>query len=1067
MTILDLPTPEWREDESSQIPALQLLVNLGWTYLSPDEALTARGGRTGRVLLTSILSVKLAELNIIRFKGAEHLFTDANIQQAVQALEHREPDSPVRVNEGVYDLLRLGTSLTQSIDGDLKSFPMRYIDWNAPERNAFHVTEEFAVDGATGADSRRPDLVLFVNGIPLGVIECKRSDLKNPVKEAISQQIRNQKEEYIPRLFWYAQLLLALSPDEARYGTVGTSEKFWAGWKEALDESLLTELVNRPIPRQAADEIFAGRFRHIRRYFEALGAQRRAVTAQDRTLVSLCRPERVLELTRRFIIFDGGEKKIARYQQYFTVRSTLGRIARVGPDGHRQGGVIWHTQGSGKSLTMVMLGTAIAEELDILHRKIVLVTDRVDLDDQIWTTFHHCGLEPERARTGRHLAELLQDPKYPVVTTVIDKFEAVTKMRLRLDSPDIFVLVDESHRGQYSTLHTNMRRVLPNACFIGFTGTPLVKQEKNTVAQFGGLIQPVYTITDAVADQAVVPLLYEGRDVPQIVDREQIDRWFERITATLSRGQAADLKRKFSSTSQLNKAEQKVAAIAWDASAHFVNNGWKGVFKGQLVAPDKATALLYKKHFDECGLVTTNVLISAPDDREGDDDVHTENQNEVVKFWRATVGPAGRFKDEADYNKILIQKFKYGEEPDIIIVVAKLLTGFDAPRNIVLYLTTGLKEHTLLQAIARVNRVAEGKDFGYVIDYAGVLHKLSEALDLYGSLAGFDPSDLEGVLTDVSTETARLPQLHSDLWAVFGSVGNKRDQEEYERLLGDEALRDDFYRALSTFARTLAVAFGSVRFMETTPEEKVAKYRHDLKFFEQLRRAVRKRYSETIDFGEYEPKIQRLLDRHVGTGEVEVITPLVGIFDTEAFAEEVEHAGSTASKADLIANRTARTIRERMDDDPVFYQRFSELLNQAIDAWRAQRISDAEYLRRATEVRNAVVHRPVDEVPAKVRYSQTAAAFYGLVRERLSRYEANPGQMDEAGADAALAIDQIVDDQRVVNWTENADVQNRMKTAIEDELFEIRDRYKISLSLEDIDALLDSVLGVARRRKPA
>jgi len=1067
MTAIDLPTPEWREDESSQVPALQLLVNLGWTYLSPDEALKARGGRTGRVLLTSVLARKLAdrELNVIRFKGAEHAFSDANIQQAIQASEQREPDSPVRVNEGVYDLLRLGTTLTQSIEGDLKSFPVRFMDWDDLSHNEFHVTEEFAVDSAGAADSRRPDLVLFVNGIPLAVIECKRADIKDPVREAISQQIRNQKEGYIPRLYWYAQLLLALSPDEARYGTVGTSAKFWAAWKESLDEKRLENLVNHPVETRQRDAIFAGRFHHVRRYFDALASQRRRVTEQDRALYALCRPERLLDITRRFVVFDAGEKKIARYQQYFTVRGTLPRVAKVGPDGHRQGGVVWHTQGSGKSLTMVMLATAIAEELQIPRRKIVLVTDRIDLDDQIWRTFRHCGLEPERARTGRHLAELLESPKYPVITTVIDKFEAATKLKLRLDSPDVFVLVDESHRGQYNRLHANMRRVLPNACFIGFTGTPIAKGEKNTVTKFGGLIQPVYTITDAVADKAVVPLLYEGRDVPQIVDRAQIDRWFERITRTLSHEQAADLKRKFSSTSQLNKAEQRLAAIAWDASAHFVNNGWKGAFKGQLVAPDKATALLYKKHFDECGLVSTEVLISAPDDREGDDDVFAENTDAVVRFWRATVGPAGRFKDETDYNRILISKFKDGDEPDIIIVVDKLLTGFDAPRNVVLYLTRKLKEHTLLQAIARVNRVFEGKDFGYVIDYAGVLHGLSEALDLYGSLAGFDPEDLAGTLTDVSQETARLPQLHSDLWAVFGGVRNRRDQEEYERLLADEAIRDDFYRALTAYARTLAVALGSVQFLDATADEKVAKYRNDLRFFESLRRAVRRRYAEDVDFGEYEPKIQRLLDRHVATGEVETITPLVDIFDREAFAREVERAGSTASKADLIANRTAKTLRERMDDDPVFYRRFSELLEQTIAEWRAERMSDAEYLKRVQEVSRKVVDRPVDEVPKEVRYDPAATAYYGLVRERLRRYEGDGSTFERVGVEAATAIDRIIDERRVVNWTENDDVQNRMKTAIEDELFEIREKHHVPLSLEDIDALLDGVLNVARRRK--
>lgn len=1065
MTAPHLPTPAWREDEASQIPALQLLVNLGWSYFPPDEALAARGGRTGRVLLTAILARQLAALNTIRFKGEDFAFSDANIQDAIQTLENREPDNPVRVNEGVYDLLRLGKSLSQSIEGDLKSFPIRYIDWEHPARNAFHVTEEFAVESAGAADSRRPDLVLFVNGIPIGVIECKRADIRHPVREAISQHIRNQKEEYIPRLFWYAQLLLALSPGEARYGTVGTSQKFWAAWRETLDEDALAQLVNQPVPTKVAEQLFAGRFHHVRDHFEALARQGRSVNEQDRTLYALCRPERLLELVRRFTLFDEGEKKVARYQQFFTVRETLARVRTVDAEGRRMGGVVWHTQGSGKSLTMVMLATAIAESLDIPARKVVLVTDRVDLDDQIWKTFHHCGLEPMRARTGKHLVELLEDPKHPVITTVIDKFEAATRAKFRLESPDIFVLVDESHRGQYDVLHANMRRVLPKACFIGFTGTPVAKGEKNTIEKFGGLIQPVYTINDAVADAAVVPLLYEGRDVPQVVDREQIDRWFERITATLSKAQSADLKRKFSSTAQLNKSEQKVAAIAWDASAHFVSNDWKGVFKGQLVAPDKATALLYKKHFDECGLVSTEVLVSAPDDREGDDDVHEENKSEVVKFWRAMVGPTGRFKDEVDYNKLLIQRFKYGDEPDIIIVVDKLLTGFDAPRNIVLYLTRKLREHTLLQAIARVNRVWEGKDYGYVIDYAGVLHGLSEALDLYGSLSGFDRDDLEGTLIDIAAETARLPQLHSDLWSVFATVRNRRDQEEYERLLADEAVRDEFYRALSAFTRTLAVALGSVHFMETTPEATVAKYRGDLRFFEALRRAVRRRYAEVVDFGEYEPKIQRLLDRHVGTGEVETITPLVDIFDRAAFAREVELAGSPSSKADLIANRTAKTLRERMDDDPTFYRKFSELLEQTIAEWRAQRISDAEYLARAQQVERAVVERPVDEVPDAVRYDPVATAYYGLVREKLAKYENDRTKVDTLGAEAAVAIDQIIDRRRVVNWTENPDVQNRMKTEIEDELFALRDRHGVSLSLEDIDAILDDVLNVARRRK--
>jgi type I restriction enzyme, R subunit len=1060
----DAATPLFKEDHISQVPALQLLQNLGWTYLTPDEALELRGGRASRVLLEGILAPQLRQINRIRFKSDEWPFSEGNIRTAIEALEDIPIDGLVRTSEKVYDLLRLPKSLQQTIMGDTRSFDFWYVDWQHPENNAFHVTEEFEVERTASTDTCRPDIVLFVNGIPLGVIEAKRPDLDDPMEQAISQQIRNQKTEYIPRLFLYAQLLLGISKNEALYGTVGTPRPFWAVWREELDESALRDAVNRPLPDAAKDRLFANRFRYVRRHFDALEASGREVTAQDRALFALCRPERLLELARRFVLYDGGEKKIARYQQYFAVRTIMDRLSLPNADGTRPGGVVWHTQGSGKSLTMVMLATAIAEDISAPGRKVVLVTDRIDLDDQIWNTFRRCGLEPQRARTGKHLVELLGSGKSPVVTTVIDKFETAVNTRgIELTSPDIFVLVDEGHRGQYGPMHARMRRVLHNACFIGFTGTPVMKREKDTIRQFGGLIQPTYTIRQAVEDRSVVPLLYEGRYVPQVVDREQIDRWFEKITATLTKEQAADLKRKFSSTAQLDQAEQKVATIAWDLSAHFAN-AWKGTgFKGQLVARKKATALLYKKHLDECGLVTSAVLISAPDDREGEVDVLEDNVDEVVKFWRKTMEKYGT---ELEYNRQLIGAFKHGPEPDIVIVVDKLLTGFDAPRNVVLYLTRPLKDHSLLQAIARVNRVYEGKDFGYVIDYAGVLHHLEHALDLYGGLPEFDPDDLKGTLTDVSEEIGRLPQRHSELWDVFKAVRNRRDEEEYERLLADETLRAEFRERLSAYSRTLQVALSTVSFLNDTPDQKVRKYKEDLKFFMALRASVQRRYAEVVDFGEYEPRIQRLLDRHVGTGEVERLTDLVNIFDRQAFAEEVERVTSAAGKADTIAYRTKATIKERWDEDPAYYRRFSELLEEAIAAFRAERLSDAEYLKRVQEISTSVRDRTGDTLPPDVRYAEHARAMYGVVRETVASFEIDQPAAESMSAEVALSIDRIVDELRTVNWTRNTDVQNRMRNAIEDKLFEVKEKYGVPFTLEDIDTIMERCLDVAKVRKP-
>ncbi len=1071
-------TPSFKEDHISQIPALQLLQNLGYKYLAPAEASELRGGRMSAVILEGVLADQLRKINKVRFKGSEYPFSEGNIFSAIQTLKDVVYDGLVRTNEKVYDLLCLGRSLQQSVEGDTKSFPLNYIDWKNWKNNVFHVTEEFSVERIGSHETRRPDIVLFVNGIPFAVIECKRPDIKDAIEEAVSQHLRNQGADQIPKLFLFGQLLMAISSNEAKYATVGTPAKFWAIWKERDDiEKDLRGLANKPLSTGQKDKLFAERFHYVRDYFDKVEAAGRQVTEQDRALFSLCRPERLLELMFRYTVFDAGERKIARYQQYFCVRKILERIKTVQKDGSRLGGVVWHTQGSGKSLTMVMLAEGIALEEGLGNFKIVLVTDRVDLDDQIYKTFSHCGTEPQQAKTGKHLAELIGGHKEQIITTVIDKFEAaVGKAGAKDENPNIFVLVDEAHRsqsgkgaGSHGELHAKMRKALPNACFIGFTGTPLVKKDKKTVNTFGGLID-TYTIGQAVKDKAVVPLLYEGRHVDQKVDRESVDAWFERVTEGLTKEQRADLKKKFSTTDQLNKAQQKVMRIAWDVTVHYRDN-WQGTpYKAQLVAQDKSTALLYKKFLDEFGIVKSEVVISAPDDRKGNEEVDGDDPEAVQAFWKKMMS---RFGSEKEYKRQLINSFKNADEPEILIVVEMLLTGFDAPRNTVLYLTKKMEGHTLLQAIARVNRLYDGKDFGYIIDYRGVLQNLDEALDIYGKLSEFDKEGLDDLcetLTDVSEEIKKLPQRHSDLWDVFKTIKNKRDEEEYERLLADQELRDQFKERLSAYALALSVAVSSVSFLEKTPEAKIAKYKDDLKFFMKLRISVRRRYAEVVDFKEYESKIQKLIDTHVGTGEVEKITDLVNIFDSDAFAKEVGKLVSSESKADTIAHRTKKTIKERMDEDPAFYRKFSELLTQAIEEFRQQRLSDAEYLKRVAEIAEKVKNRTGDEIPAKLQHRDVAKAFYGVLLETFAKYadkEKDGFDPRELGADAGITIDDLVRDRTVVYWTHNADVQNQMKGAIEDYLFEFKAKHGFDLTFEDIDRILEQCLDIARARYPA
>ncbi|HEV7645080.1 MAG TPA: HsdR family type I site-specific deoxyribonuclease [Pyrinomonadaceae bacterium] len=750
------------------------------------------------------------------------------------------------------------------------------------------------------------------------------------------------------------------------------------------------------------------------------------------------------------------KKKIARYQQYFVVESTLERVKIFEPAGNRKGGVIWHTQGSGKSLTMVLLAKSIWLDKTIRNPRIVLVTDRTDLDEQIKLTFQACGEEPKQAQTGEHLFRLLQENKAAIITTIINKFVSVVdKKRYENTSSEIFVLVDEGHRTNYSELHQKMRKTLPNACYIGFTGTPLLKKEKNTVQQFGGLIEPTYNIRRAVEDKAVVPILYEGRHVLQDVDQNAIDKWFEVVTQPLTIAQRADLKRKFSSANQLNKADQKIKIMAYDISQHFCQN-WQGMWaKAQLATDSKSSALAFKKYLDEFGLVNSEVLISAPDDREGNEEVIETEPDKIQAFWSKNME---RFGNEEEYNKQLINQFKNGENPEIIIVVDKLLTGFDAPRNTVLYLAKNLKEHRLLQAIARVNRLYEGKDFGYVIDYFGVLGDLGKAMEMYGALSGFDPADIDESLIDIVEEIGKLPQKYSELKDVFKTLAGKLDEEKYEQLLADEALRRAFYDKFSAFNRCLGIALSSFNFHKDTPESDITKYKEHLKFFQQLRVSVKARYADTIDYKEYEPRVQKLIDSHVKSDEMLQIVEPVNIFEEEKFQEEIDKLETTAARADTIAHRTKKTISEKMDEDPYFYRRFSKILEEAIEEFRLKRITDAEYLGKVTEVMHSIVNRVSSDFPSLLKNNDNAKAFFGVVTEVLNRTVENNSDLTENAARIALEIDQIISENKVVDFVHNLDAQNAVRNKIDDYLFTVKSQEGLSFDLDSMDSIIEESL---------
>ena len=1063
-----MDVPSFREEYISQIPALQLLVNLGYTYLRPAEVYLERGGRLSNILLENILEKQLRRMNTIKAGGKEHEFSDTNIKAAIDKLKVVTlNEGLIKTSERVFDLLSLGESFEQTIDGDKKGRSLKYVDWENWDKNVFHITEEFEVEKTGSYDKRRPDIVLFVNGIPFVIIECKtppiESEKKDPVDQAISQHLRNQRNDEVPHLYVFAQLLLALHKNEAKYATTGTEKKFWAVWREEENiEERVRVLANKPLSKDSRESIFADRLNPLKNYFLEIEASGREVWEQDRALYSLCRPERLLELVYKFIVFDGGAKKVARYQQYFAVKSAMERVQIFEPEGNRKGGVIWHTQGSGKSLTMVMLAKSIALDKEIKNPRIVLVTDRTDLDDQIYDTFLACGKQPVQAGSGEELFRLLSENKEAIVTTIINKFVSVIDRRkYRNESREIFVLVDEGHRTNYKELHQKMRKVLPKACYVSFTGTPLLKKEKNTVRQFGGLIEPTYNIHRAVEDKTVVPILYEGRHVLQEVDQKAIDQWFEIVTKELTPEQRRDLKKKFTSADQLNKADQKIKCIAYDISEHFRKN-WQGTWaKGQLACDSKVSALKFKQCLDEFGIVTSEVLISGPDDREGNEEVTDEPTAEVQSFWKKVMG---KFGTEEEYNKQLINQFKHAESPEIIIVVDKLLTGFDAPRNTILYLAKNLKEHRLLQAIARVNRLYEGKDFGFVIDYYGVLAHLGDAMEMYGSLEGFDPEDIDDALIKIEDEIKSLPQKYAELLDVFKTVRNKFDEEEYEQLLGDVAKRTIFYDKFSAFNRSLGIALSSFDFHRDTSEEKIRKYKEHLIFFQKLRVAVKTRYAETIDYKEYEAKVQKLINAHVKSSEILEIVEPVDIFDTERFQEEIDRLDTTAAKADAIAHRTKKTIAEKMEEDPYFYRRFSKLLQDAIDDHRDKRISEAEYLNKVTDIMNAVRNHASDAFPEKVRHNENAKAFYGVADSVLDRLGVSDEKAEEISTSIALKIDEIIGQLKVVDWRNNPDAQNEIRNEIDDYLYALRETESLDLDVDSMDKIIEESIEIAKKR---
>lgn len=1068
MSDLGTPTaPPTGEDATSQIPALHMLQRLGWKFLSPLEAAELRGGRSAGVVLTTVLEEQIGRSNYVDTPDGPEPFGREAIAVAMQKLLSPDDDGLVTTNERVWDLLRLGTSIQVTVGGRRRGHPFRYVDWDQPERNVFHVTEEFAVDRrATGEPyTRRPDLVCFVNGIPFAVLECKRDALPggdSALEQAISQHLRNQRQDEIPRLFHYAQVLLALAVGEAKYAVTGTPASHWSTWREReFEESSLKALLApagaaeiQTLRHQLKQNPHRRDFPDVERCLGWLASSGRQPTKQDRLLQAILTPSRLLEIVRHYTIFEKGdsaERKVARYQQYFCVRKCLKKVRGFTDDGRREGGIVWHTQGSGKSLTMFLLATRLLTEHAAESPRVVVVTDRIDLDDQIQDTFRRVGADVAQAGSSNELEQLLRSPRSRVITTTIHKFETFTKNeRTPIDDANIFVLVDEGHRTQTGTLHASMRKALPKASLFGFTGTPILRGDKQTALAFGGIID-TYTIRDAVEDGAVVNLVYEGRHSDLQVNADPIDTWIAHHTRSLDAELVQQLKQRYSSIRVLNETKERIARQAMDISLHFKSVFQSGAtgFKAQLVTPSKVAAIRYKEALDEIGLVSSEVLISAPDSREGNTTVAQEDRADVQKYWDDRIKEYG---SEEKYRNEVIRRFKSADRPEIIIVVDMLLTGFDAPRNACLYLTRKLQGHTLLQAIARVNRVYAGKDHGLIVDYYGVVQELDDAVDLYSTFEGdYDRDDLAGVLTDIRQEIRGLPDAHKAVWAGLAGVPN--DLESHVQKLREPDDRKQFYGRVSEFGRSLKTALGSDAFWTETPKSTIERYQQDLQYFLALRRSLALRYAERVDFGRYDAAIRKLLDEHVSADEPETIIEPVTIFDESRFEAELESFESAEAKAEVIANRLKREIHAKIEEDPEFFETLGQMLQAAWDRYHEERMSGGEFLQRVRDLASQARER--ESVDDRTVYHDVVRKAVG---EALDKVE------ESAVASLSETIDQAIRARAIIDWQDDPDAQNRMKLAIEDAIFEWQDAQGVDLGFDAIDRILDKCIDTARVR---
>ena len=918
------------------------------------------------------------------------------IRRAINALQEaaKKPDL-YYANKDVYSLLRYGASVKEDVS--MHNQTVKFINWEEPLKNNFYVAEEVTV---RGEHNKRPDIVLYINGIAVCVLELKRSIVS--VSEGIRQSLDNQTDNFIKPFFSTIQLVMAGNDTEGlRTGVIDTKEKHFIEWKE--DEKA-TDALSLFIQAQSESESYK----------------------MDRPLISLCQKERLIDIIYNFIVFDSGYKKICRHNQYFGVLAAIQRIKA------KEGGIIWHTQGSGKSLTMVWLSRWIKE--NISASRILIITDREELDDQIENkVFGADGVGDEiyRTKSSDDLVGRLNVELPRVMCSLVHKFGRRGDEEKAYDSyieqimaslppgfkpkGEFYIFVDECHRTQSGKLHDAMKKILPDAVFIGFTGTPLLSRKemakrgiKSSIDIFGTYIH-TYKYPEAVADGVVLDLRYEARDIPQeVVSQDKIDRWFDTKTKGLTDLAKAKLKKRWGTLKEVYSSESRLSKIVTDIVFDMEtkdrlmdNRGNAILVASSIYEACKYYKLFIDNGFTKCAIVTSySGNISEIKGEETGEARKTENQFKYVVYNKML-----NDRDVETFEQEVKEQFiKEPGKMKLLIVVDKLLTGFDAPSATYLYIDKSMQDHGLFQAICRVNRLdGEDKEYGYIIDYMDLFKSLEKAVADYTSEAfdGFEVADVTGLLKNRVQEAKKhLEELLESLRALCEPVKMPRSTLEYikyfcfehdvdvDELEENKPKRLALYQFTASLLRAFTEVIGDLDECGYTATQ-ITEIKQEVVHFQKVRDEIKLASGDYIDLKKYEADMRHLIDNYISAGESEQLST----FDDMTLIELIVERGvefvhelpegmkkNKQAAAETVENNVRRKIIERSSTNPLYYEKMSELLQKIIEERKNQKVEYKKYLEKIVELTRQV-EKPEEYsgYPYKIKKSPALRAFYDNV----------------------------------------------------------------------------------------